>query len=165
MLPRSLAACPLHLISPCLLPAPQCSHRAHSPHVLLPPSYVLIEALPPEAQHVATLVRGYSKQDYPSHADVFEQAANGLASAGYTAIRAIGGGHLRHLPSQKSLMISGDSLLFGSADQRITQMVLRKHFGSSYLIDITAAGALRDPDAETESEVTDRAEQANATAA
>lgn len=99
-------------------------------------NYLLIEAIPPEqavppecAARPATLVRGYSKLECPSHADVLEQAVRPLADSGYRDIHCVGGGQIFHTAIVKTLLISGTATVFGTADHQITKMLLRKHFG------------------------------------
>lgn len=127
-------------------------HRAAAPLVDLDEgqlNYVLIKAvspplLPPSPSaaeeaggaavptEVVTLVRGFTKREYPHHADVLEAAGEALAQAGYTSITCAGGGVLWHTPHLKTLFISGGPCQFGTADHLVTRALLRQHFPADY---------------------------------
>lgn len=106
-------------------------------------TYVLVEAVSP-AGDVVTLVRGFVKEEYPSHADVLDTAQEPLAHAGYTAIRCVGGGTLWHTKWSKTMFISGASR-FGPANHRVTERLLREHWIGGYRIAILDEGALAEP--------------------
>ena len=80
-------------------------------------------------------MRGYDREERPFHADVLEQAVSSLVAAGYKQIRCVGGGHIRHTTSPKSIRIAGTSSGCGKADPLVTRDVCQ---GGKYDVQVVA---------------------------
>jgi hypothetical protein len=88
------------------------------------------------------LVRGYTREDCPFHADVLDQAVTTLVTAGYRDIQCRGGGLIQHTKAADQasgqVLISGTSAGFGRADHTATQAIVAQNFGSAYNVQVVA---------------------------
>jgi hypothetical protein len=75
---------------------------------------------------------------------VLDQAVHSLASSGYQQIHCVGGGSLWHTSSLKKVLLSGTAKLFGPADHQLAKMLLRRHFGNGYEIEVVEPSELPD---------------------
>jgi hypothetical protein len=91
--------------------------------------YVLLQATTPDGSQKVSLVRGYDRREHHFHADVLEQAALALVSAGYTGISCAGGGLIEHNAAAKWIRVGGSSHSFGRADHETTKRILINSFG------------------------------------
>lgn len=104
-------------------------------------NYVVIRAMLPDGGDEVMLIRGFAINDCPFHADVLDQAATTLVSAGYSRIRCVGGGQMRHCAARASLLIAGTSQSFGTADHSATKALCTSVLGPDYAVSVQDVAA------------------------